>query len=73
MDWGKLLRNNWPLVFAFTVFSITAWKLHFLQDDAYITYRYAANFLNGDGLVYNIGERIEGFTNFGWTVYLILW
>lgn len=73
MDWKKTLQNNWPLVFPFTVFSITAWKLQFLQDDAYITYRYVANFLNGDGLVYNIGEKIEGFTNFGWTVYLILW
>ena len=73
MNWNKIARTYWPLVLAFTVFSISAWKLHFLQDDAYITYRYVANFLNGDGLVYNIGERIEGFTNFGWTVYLILW
>ena len=32
-----------------------------------------ANFLNGDGLVFNIGERVEGFTNFGWVIYLIFW
>ncbi|RKX19472.1 MAG: hypothetical protein DRP51_07345, partial [Candidatus Zixiibacteriota bacterium] len=31
----------------------------FTQDDAYITFRYAANFINGDGLVYNIGEQVE--------------
>ncbi len=48
-------------------------QLNFTQDDAYITYRYVANYLNGNGLVYNIGERVEGFTNFGWTIYLILW
>jgi len=45
---------------------------NFTQDDAYISFRYAANFLNGDGLVYNAGERIEGYTNFLWTVLLIL-
>jgi tetratricopeptide (TPR) repeat protein len=50
-----------------------AWSLRFIQDDAYISYRYVANFLNGHGLVYNIGERVEGFTNFGWVVWMALW
>ncbi|PWB76471.1 hypothetical protein C3F09_00440 [candidate division GN15 bacterium] len=58
---------------AMAVFAFLAWRLNFTQDDAYISYRYVANFLNGHGLVYNIGERVEGFTNFGWVVYLILW
>ncbi len=44
----------------------------FTQDDAFITFRYAANFLNGDGLVYNIGERVEGYTNFLWMIIMIL-
>ncbi len=47
-------------------------QLDFIQDDAYISYRYVANFLNGDGLVFNVGERVEGITNFGWTIFLIL-
>ncbi len=34
-------------------------------DDAYISLTYAANFLAGDGLVFNAGERVEGFTNLG--------
>lgn len=42
------------------------------QDDAYISYRYAANFLNGNGLVFNIGERIEGYTNFLWVILISL-
>ena len=54
------------------IFGWLANKFWFIQDDAYISYRYVANFLNGHGLVYNIGERIEGFTNFGWVIYLIL-
>lgn len=58
---------------ALIVFAILAWQLDFTQDDAYISYRYVANYINGHGLVYNIGERIEGFTNFGWVVYLIFW
>jgi len=29
-------------------------------DDAFIIYRYANNFLSGQGLVYNAGERVFG-------------
>ena len=29
-------------------------------DDAYITYRFAQNFAAGDGLVFNVGERVFG-------------
>ena len=32
-------------------------------DDAYITFRYARNLLHGHGPVFNIGERVEGFTS----------
>ena len=33
-------------------------------DDAFISFRYARNLARGMGLVYNAGERIEGYTNF---------
>lgn len=39
------------------------------MDDAYISYRYAWNLLNGNGLVYNPGEIVEGYTNFSWTLF----
>jgi arabinofuranosyltransferase len=42
----------------------------FTVDDAYISYRYARNFARGLGLVYNPGERVEGYTNFLWTLLL---
>jgi hypothetical protein len=42
----------------------------FTVDDAYISYRYARNLARGLGLVYNAGERVEGYTNFLWTVLL---
>ncbi len=35
-------------------------------EDAYITFRYIDNFLHGYGLVYNIGDRVEGFTHPLW-------
>ena len=36
----------------------------FYHDDAFISLRYVHNFLNGDGLVWNAGERVEGYSNF---------
>ena len=43
---------------------------HFTIDDAYISYRYANNLVNGHGLVFNIGEYVEGYTNFSWTLLI---
>ena len=40
------------------------------QDDAFISFRYARNLAEGRGLVWNPGERVEGYTNFLWTVLL---
>jgi arabinofuranosyltransferase len=41
-------------------------------DDAYISYRYAQNAARGYGLTFNAGERrVEGYTNFLWTVMMI--
>jgi hypothetical protein len=33
------------------------------SDDAYIAYRYAQNLARGAGLVFNPGERVEGYSN----------
>lgn len=38
------------------------------QDDTYISLRYARNLVAGQGMVFNPGERVEGVTNFLWTV-----
>jgi len=37
-------------------------------DDAYISFRYARNLLDGHGLVFNPGERVEGYSNLIWTL-----
>ncbi len=40
--------------------------LEFVKDDAYITFRYAHNLVTGHGLVFNFGDKLEGYTNFLW-------
>ncbi|MBE7486547.1 MAG: hypothetical protein HS104_42065 [Polyangiaceae bacterium] len=37
-------------------------------DDALISMVYARRLATGDGLVFNPGERVEGYTNFLWTL-----
>lgn len=41
----------------------------FGSDDAFISYRYAANLVAGNGLVFNPGERVEGYSNL---LYILL-
>ncbi|MFZ1684426.1 MAG: hypothetical protein WAU88_09900 [Candidatus Zixiibacteriota bacterium] len=72
IDLRKRATDIAPLLPALAIFAGLAYYFSFTQDDAYISYRYVANYLNGNGLVYNIGERVEGFTNFAWVIYLIL-
>lgn len=45
-------------------------NLNFSIDDSYITYRYAYNFAEGYGLVFNVGERYYGSTAMGFAVAL---
>ncbi len=47
-----------------------AWRVAWLCDDAFISFRYADHLARGLGLVFNPGERVEGYTNFLWTVLL---
>jgi arabinofuranosyltransferase len=47
-----------------------AWMHRFVQDDAYIVLRYARHLAAGDGLVWNIGERVEGYSSFLHTVLM---
>ena len=41
----------------------------FVVDDAYISFTYSRNLADGYGLTYN-GMRVEGFSNYLWTVLL---
>lgn len=41
-------------------------------DDAFISFRYAESLANGRGLVFNPGERVEGYSNFLWTILMLV-
>ena len=64
-----LLALPWLLLLAWL--TSVAW---FLTDDAFISFRYVRNLLEGHGLVFNPGEYVEGYTNFLWILELAaLW
>lgn len=44
------------------------WLPRITVDDAYISYRYARNLVNDHGLVFNLHERVEGFSNPLWVL-----
>jgi hypothetical protein len=39
-------------------------------DDAFISYRYASNLVSGEGLVFNPGERVEGYSNLLYVLFI---
>ena len=64
-----LLSLPWLALLAWL--TSVAW---FLTDDAFISFRYVRNLLEGHGLVFNPGEYVEGYTNFLWILELAaLW
>lgn len=66
-----------PTWFSLLAAALTLWLVlspqilgYWLIDDAYISFQYARSFAHGDGLVFNPGERVEGYTNFLWTIII---
>ncbi|MGD8817258.1 MAG: hypothetical protein PVJ51_08720 [Acidobacteriota bacterium] len=49
---------------------LLAWFNRFIQDDAFISFQYARNLAEGHGLTFNPGQRVEGYTNFLWTLMM---
>ncbi len=51
------------------------WFAHWFDfqcDDAFIAMRYAENWVAHGQIVYNLGERVEGYTSFSWVALLAL-
>src|SRR5947208_3425636 len=67
-------RNSsyFPMIGAlvFIIGLYQAITLRWVSDDAFITFRYVQNFVAGNGIVYNIGEYVEGYTHFLWLLTL---
>lgn len=61
------------LLLALVVTGLFAWNVsysYFIGDDAFISFRYADHLVRGHGLVWNVGERVEGYTNFLWVLLM---
>jgi hypothetical protein len=61
-----------PFIWGFVVIVYVLSFLTFLQqgEDSYITFRYLEQFISGRGLVFNAGERVEGYSNLLWLLVL---
>ena len=44
----------------------------FISDDAFISLRYAERLLQGHGLTWTDGERVEGYTDLAWVLLTAL-
>jgi arabinofuranosyltransferase len=66
------MRRTYPfflLAAALAMATARAWAC----DDAFITFRVVAQFLDGHGPVFNIGERVQVFTHPLWFMVLAVW
>ncbi len=59
------------LALYFLVSFLLVWDLGPV-DDAFITFRYAHHLAAGEGLSFNAGERVEGYSSLSWTLLLAL-
>jgi arabinofuranosyltransferase len=50
--------------------ALHVYAVDYVADDGFISFRYADHLARGYGFVYNIGERVEGYTNFLWVILL---
>jgi arabinofuranosyltransferase len=59
-----------PVVAAIALFVVIVLRTAWISDDAYITFRTIENFLAGDGLRWNIAERVQVYTHPLWLFLL---
>ena len=63
-DSNKHYKYLSSIPFLILIVYIFIQNINYYYDDSYISLRYAKHFIEGNGLVWNIGERIQGYTNF---------
>lgn len=63
-------RNAWALAVGALAALVLVWHarghLPFISDDTFISLRYARRLLDGQGLTWTEGPRVEGYTNLLW-------
>ena len=68
---SKSIAENQIIIIVFRaitlcLFAYIALISSWISDDAMISFRQVLNFINGDGIVFNFGERVQAFTHPLW-------
>ena len=69
----RVLRDAAPwalLGVAGVVLVVHSLAYNFVTDDAYISFVFSRNFAEHGELAFNLGDPVEGYTNFLWTIVL---
>lgn len=66
----SLMTRYGPFAVCAAVLIWHALQYGFITDDAYISFVYARNFAEHGELSFNLGDPVEGYTNFLWTLLL---
>lgn len=67
----RRLVASWALVAVPTIITLVgAWSYRWVQEDAFINFRIIGNLLAGYGPVYNVGERVEVYSDPLWIFLL---
>ena len=65
------VRARWLLLgIAAVILVVHTFAYNFVTDDAYISFVYSRNLAEHGELTFNLGQYVEGYTNFLWTVLL---
>jgi arabinofuranosyltransferase len=65
----------WSISFFIPLVVLSYLNRNFQPDDAFIYFRYIRNILEGNGLVYNVGDRFNGLTSslFAYILIIVSW
>ncbi|MGA2838197.1 MAG: hypothetical protein ABSF84_16525 [Acidimicrobiales bacterium] len=67
------LVGSWiVLVVPVLVLLVASWNYRWVQEDAFINFRIIGNLLAGHGPVYNVGERVEAYSDPLWLFLVAL-
>ncbi|MBN1903177.1 hypothetical protein JW926_17780 [Candidatus Sumerlaeota bacterium] len=64
--------NTFITVFCILIIPYTIISYNHIGEDCFISFRYVDHFVEGKGLVFNEGERVEGYSNLLWVMILAL-
>lgn len=67
---GKGFSHWWTTGIVLAIFAFLAWQRRWVCDDGLIVLRTVQNLLDGNGPVFNAGERVEANTSTLWTYLL---